>query len=325
MESNTGSAAEERELAERERIVAGILADPRARARLVAALSEDIEQRETLSWRSRAVALVSGLSSAVVVLLAFLIPSAADLWDRYQALETVARYRDIGAKLVGQRKYTAAEQAFDRALELAGDARHDLYEAKMRARVRRVEEDPEWDGAVPEDVAESDFLYLLADESEPARARERAVTLTSYGVFLAAQQRLQESERALREALALDPTSARPHVDLANVLFDGGDVTRAQTELQRALALEPDNAAAHYNLGLLLAEQDRPADAEQQFRSYTRVAPGVPDGFLRLGQQLQAQGKTADAREAYAQALHVDRTNREAKDALATMTGLERR
>ena len=36
--------------------------------------------------------------------------------------------------------YNAAEQAFDRALELAGNQRYDLLEWKLRARIERVNE-----------------------------------------------------------------------------------------------------------------------------------------------------------------------------------------
>jgi tetratricopeptide (TPR) repeat protein len=303
-------------MTDREQVVKGILADEELRSRLLEALSEEIAERHALSWRNRAVAFLTGLSSAAVVLLAFLIPSSAELWDRYESRATIARYEEIGRRLLAQRKYTAAEQAFDHALELAGNARHDLYEYKLRARVGRVEEDSNWHGEVPEDLTESDYLYLLEADNQPSRARERALTLTAFGVFLVAKHRIPEAEHALREAIRIDPSGAKPHVDLANLLADQGETAGAEAALRRALELDPKSGPAHYDLGLLLAEGGRAADAEKEFRSYTQITPNVAKGFVRLAEQLKQQGKSDEARKAYEQALRIDRTDTEAKAGL---------
>ena len=93
-------------------------------------------------WRDRARPFIAGLSSAAVVMLAFLLPSLQDLLDRFDAHRAVGRYTEIGRTLMTQHHYAAAEAAFDRALSLAGTQRLDLIELKMQAHVQRMDEDP---------------------------------------------------------------------------------------------------------------------------------------------------------------------------------------
>lgn len=56
-----------------------------------------------------------------------------------------------------------------------------------------------------------------------------------------AARRLAEAERRLRQSLALDPTSARAHLDLARVtLAKGDDLEEAARQIQAARRLRPD-------------------------------------------------------------------------------------
>ena len=307
-----------------QRTVDEILADPALKKRLVEALQADLESAERAHlWDDRLKPFLAGLSSAVVVVLAFLIPSLQDLWDRYEAHRTIDRYAEIGRRLLAQGQFTAAEQTFDRALELAANGRPDLYDDKMRARVGRVDEDPEWRGSIPEDLTESDFLYLLEAQSVSGHPRERASTLTVFGAFLVSKGRFRDAEQRLRAAIELDPAAGGPHVNLGNLLADLGDAAAAEAEFRRALELDPEDSAAHYDLAVLLAEAGRSAEAAEQFLAYTRLAPDLAQGFVRLGEQLGAQGRRAEARAAFERALALDRSDREAKAGLAAL-GLRR-
>ena len=71
-------------MTEPERTVESILADHELRARLVEALSGELEAgSDPVALLAKpSYAFLTGLSSAAVVLLSFLIPSAADLGDR---------------------------------------------------------------------------------------------------------------------------------------------------------------------------------------------------------------------------------------------------
>lgn len=288
------------------RIIEDILADPPLRRQLVAALREDEDSAPRDWWRDRARPFIAGLSSAAVVMLAFLVPSLQDLSDRFETRRAVSRYADIGRSLMAQRQYTAAEAAFDRALELAGTQRLDLIELKMQAHVQRMDEDPEWPGAVPEELTESDFLYALAIDQGPAKVRERAAALGAYGTFLAGARRWPEAEQRLRQAIELDPKSADLRVWLGNLLGDRGLDDAAEQQYREALALAPNSANAHYNLGLLLADTRRTQLAEEQFRAYVTLRPAEPSGLLRLAEVLEMQGNSAEAARTRAQARRLD-------------------
>jgi Tfp pilus assembly protein PilF len=283
-----------------------LLADPQLRKRLAQALQEDGASASRDWWRDRARPFIAGLSSAAVVMLAFLVPSLQDLWDRFETRLAVTRYAEIGRSLMTQHQYTAAEAAFDRALELAGTQRLDLIELKMRAHVQRMDEDPEWPGAVPESLTESDFLYVLAIDEGPEKKRERAAALGAYGTFLAGAKRWPEAEQRLRQAIECDPNTADLHVWLGNLLGDRSQWVEAEKQYRDALAIAPDNANARYNLGLLLIETERAALAEQQFRAYLKQRPMEPQGHLRMAEVLQAQGRSAEADAAREQALRLD-------------------
>jgi tetratricopeptide (TPR) repeat protein len=272
-----------------------IRADPRLREELAAALMEHGAPAPPDWWSDRARPFLAGLSSAAVVMLAFLVPSMQDLWDRFETRRAVARYAQIGRDLMAQQQYTAAEAAFDRAVELSGTQRLDLIELKMQAHVQRMDEGPDWPGTVPESLTESDFLYALAIDAGPERAHARAEALAAYGAFLAKARRWPEAEQRLRQAIELNPGSSDLHVWLGNLLDDRGLPAEAEREYRQALQLDPGNANAHYDLGLLLDGRGQAAAAEQQFRAYLQQKPSSSEGHLRLAEVLEAQGKTEEA------------------------------
>jgi tetratricopeptide (TPR) repeat protein len=229
-------------------------------------------RRPDRDWRARIGSFVAGAASASVVLLAFLIPSLQDQWDRYETRKAVDAYVRVGRGLVAEGHYTAAEQAFDRALELAGNHRTDLLELKLQARVGRVNEDPNWLGKVPDDLTESDFLYLL-EMQRNRPAAERAATLSAYATLLAGAKRGGEAERRFEEALAVDEAFAPAHVGLGNLLADRGRVADAERHYRRAIAIAPDDPNAHYDLGLLLASAGRTGAARESLARARALAP----------------------------------------------------
>lgn len=251
------------------------------------------------------------------MILAFLIPSIDDLRDRYEVRRAVDRYVGIGRQLLSHQHYAAAEQAFDRALELGGNQHYEILEWKLRARIARVSDDPEWRGELPEDLDESDFLYLLeVQQGGDYTPADRAGTLAAYGAYLASAGRTADAERALREATTLEPRSVEAHVHLGNLFDDRHDAAAAEAEYRRALAIDPADLSALYNLGLLLAQSERAAEAQTQFEAYIKRAPNDPNGLLHLGELFEAQGHADAAVRAYESALRLDPDFKDAKTAL---------
>lgn len=276
-------------------------------------------QTDAGGW-SRARTFLAGASSAVVVMLAFLIPSLQDQWDRRQTRLAVDRYAAVGERLLQEGHYASAEQSFDRAVDLAGYQRYDLIEKQIRARVMRIYEDPAWRGDTPEEVNEADFLYLIEVQNSASRVRERAATLAAYGVFLAGADRLAEAEARLQEAVALDPKSPDPHVNLGNLYDDLQRAADAEREYRLALTLDPRSTSAHYNLGLLLEQQGHAPEAEAQFRAILAAGSRDSDVRLALAQALEREGKREDAKRQAEAALREDPGNAELAQAVQQLS-----
>jgi len=251
--------------------------------------------RAEADW-SRVRTFLAGASSAVVVLLAFLIPSLQDQWDRRQTRIAVDRYVAVGERLLKEEHFESAEQSFERAVELAGYQRYDLIEKQIRARVMRIYEDPAWRGAAPDEVNEADYIYLSEAQNAPSRARERASTLAAYGAYLAGMDRLPDAEARLQESAALDPGNWISHVHLGNLYDDLHRPQDAEREYRAAMKIDPRSDIAPYNLGLLLLAQDRAVEAEGVFRAI--LSAGTHGSEVRRGliEALDAQGKRDEAR-----------------------------
>jgi len=285
--------------------VTALLEDPSLRARLAEVLAEELASRPRSLW-SRVQPFLAGLVSGAVTVLAFFLPSLQEQWDRYETRKVIDRYVEIGRTLMAETRYEQAEQAFSKALELSENKRLDIEEERLEARVERVNADPTWAAENPEGLEESDFLYLLAFQDPKSHAAERAATLTAYGAFLAGARRGRDAERALREAVALAPRQAGPHVHLGNVLRERGANVEAEAEYRVAIAVDPEEPHAHYDLGLVLSETGRLAEAATEFRRVVALEPEDGDGWRGLGETLEALGQAPEARTALERARRLE-------------------
>lgn len=101
--------------------------------------------------------------------------------------------------------------------------------------------------------ARRDRLLRLFDEYLALQARHADMpeTQLQLGVFHSARSDLPRAEAAYREALALDPSLAAAHLNLADLQRQRGDEDAAREQLQRLLSQSPDNGSALHALGLL--------------------------------------------------------------------------
>lgn len=89
--------------------------------------------------------------------------------------------------------------------------------------------------------------------------------LNQLAIRFLATDRPTEAIGALRRAVALDPNNAAGQRNLANALFDHGDVDAAAVHAERLVRLQPDSPAAHAFFGRVLAMQGKLAEAQSQF------------------------------------------------------------
>lgn len=97
--------------------------------------------------------------------------------------------------------------------------------------------------------------------------------LSIYGDALWAVGRFDESERAMQDALALDPSSSRARHGVARVLAARSRLEDAVGEAQLALRLDPGEAEYHHSLGAIYQRMARFDEAAAAFTSYVNLLP----------------------------------------------------
>ncbi len=121
-------------------------------------------------------------------------------------------------------------------------------------------------GRLAEALAAYDRALVLHPAHVAAR-NGRALALQALG-------RVDEAERELEAALAIDPGSATTHSNLGNLYFRRDDVARARDAYLAAVRLDPEHADAHNNLGSAYVRLGERALAEREYREALRLDPG---------------------------------------------------
>lgn len=222
-------------------------------------------------------ALVSSLSGALIALVAFLIPSMQDQWDRFQARQVIERYVGLGERLMKEKNYTVAEEAFQKAFDLSENRRLDIDERRLQAHIQLINQNPYWRNKPPENIKDIDFQYLLDIQTEKSRQKDRAVTQGVYGCYLVSLGRFQEARQAFDEAIRLNPNSGENYINYANLLDDLGDEAGAEKAYLQGLALDPKDAFGHFNFALLLEKKQRYQESLAQLEAALQLAPEDKD------------------------------------------------
>jgi tetratricopeptide (TPR) repeat protein len=226
--------------------------------------------------------ILVSLGGALVMILAFFIPSVQDQWDRYQARQVIEQYEKLGNDFFEEEHFEMAEEAYAKAFELSEEKRIDLEIKRLSAKINRIGSDPTWGSKPPEGLKDIDFQFLLHFQKGKDKAKHRVSTLNCYGVFLASVKRNKEAEKIFREAISLDSTDVLAFVNLGNLNFHRGKIVEARKYYKKAILVEPDNPRAHYNLGLLLLDQQLLEEAKTEFAKAVELDPGDIDAKTEL-------------------------------------------
>lgn len=101
------------------------------------------------------------------------------------------------------------------------------------------------------------LLVMLAPVPSWADARSDAKAQVAFGIEVAQRGLWNEARYRFERAVAIDPTYAAAHNNLAVVYEQLGLHDKAREEYERALALEPDNALIRQNYELWREVHDR--------------------------------------------------------------------
>jgi TolB-like protein/DNA-binding winged helix-turn-helix (wHTH) protein/Flp pilus assembly protein TadD len=113
----------------------------------------------------------------------------------------------------------------------------------------------------------------------------------------------QAKTEALR-AIELDPDLASGHFALGTVLADyEWDWVNSERELRRAIALHPSSGMAHHSLAFYLVARGRFQEAAQEFSKCIELDPLLGPHHAHLGMVLAVVGKLQDAEAHFREAL----------------------
>ena len=214
---------------------------------------------------------LASLGGAMVMILAFFIPSLQDQWDRYQSRKVIEEFVSLGDHLFDEGRYSMAEEAFAKAFELSEFKRLDVEVKRLNARVNRVHDNPDWNSEIPDGLKEIDFQFLLHFQVKKGQELHRVNTLNCYGMFLAKGGKPDQAEKIFDDALQLMPKEAISYINLGNLFDQLKKYAEAEKMYRKAIELEPGNAYSHYDLGLLLEELGKQQEAEIEIERAVKI------------------------------------------------------
>ncbi len=152
---------------------------------------------------------------------------------------------------------------------------------------------------------------------------ERALYIYWLGRIDYDQRRYQEAAAKLKQAVALDPKSARAWDSLGLAFDMQGQMEEALDAFRKAAKLNADQAHPSpwppHDLGFLLLRMDRLQDAESLLRESLRYEPGMAQSHYHLGRTLEKQGKDTEAIREYEAAVSSDPASADACYSLALL------
>lgn len=122
-----------------------------------------------------------------------------------------------------------------------------------------------------------------------------AETQSTYGTFLLEQGRPLEAEKALRQAIDLDPGLAGARINLAELYRATGDSAKSEQTYAEAVTASPDRADLRYGHALSLVRQRAMPDAIREFEEAVRLDRTNSRYRTTAAIALDSVGQTEDA------------------------------
>lgn len=202
--------------------------------------------------------------------------------------------------LVDEKRYDEAIAALRRGLAL--DATH----AEARLTLAKVlVTSHQYDSALAEIDAYADLAGAAAQSFDELYVR---------GLALRHLNRTEESESALRAALAVDPGHADALFNLGAVLARRGVPDEAVAYLRKAAGLDPSKADVRYQLSQALRRVGDTAGAQKELDEFRRLRAGQQQAaqvsnLMQRAERSMLLGRADKARELYQQVIRQDSNN----------------
>lgn len=149
------------------------------------------------------------------------------------------------------------------------------------------------------DEAVRQWRWALVDKPD------NAIALNDLGMASIEEKKWSEAEALLKQASAVRPRYAAPHISLGNLYLLQERPADAESEYRRAIEIFPLNTEARNQLGKFYAKQGRVKEAEEQFRASVAAQPNG-EALDGLGDALLQQGRRDEAAAAWSKAVELE-------------------
>ncbi len=123
-------------------------------------------------------------------------------------------------------------------------------------------------GSTPDRQVAEQYYHLCLARNPNHEACQRALA-----VLLVEENRSDEAIAGLQQWAASQPTNPQPHIELARLAEEHGDVRAAENQLLDSLAIDPNNPRALVALGQL---REAAGDPSQALVDYSRALAADP-------------------------------------------------
>lgn len=234
------------------------------------------------------------------------------------------------------------QMPFQRHLEAGPSRYEDLsrenrFEEAVAAYEAALSVDPDASQAAPDEISSAyvnlALLHLRrGDRPSAVAVLEKAANLVPnaaifnhLGELYRRNNRLDDAEAMVRQAIDLEPDSASAHANLGAIYITRERYEAAIPTFETALSLKPEMTDARFNLGLTYKLMGRFSEAETAFHGVIERSPGHVGAYVGLGLVLNEQGKHAASESAYRRALEISPDHPEALVGLGIVLKDQRR
>ncbi len=148
----------------------------------------------------------------------------------------------------------------------------------------------------------------VSNEHEPKAhtVEQDVLRLIDEGHILEAEGRIEEALLRYLEAIRLEPSSARAHLNHGNALLSKGDLEGALSAYRTAIKHKPDYAGAYYNIGNALLGNGQFDNAVKEYQRALEINPDLAEAHTNIGNALLSIGQFDAAVKSYHGALQIN-------------------
>ena len=117
----------------------------------------------------------------------------------------------------------------------------------------------------------------------------------------------EEADKELREAIRVNPGFVEAHEWLAHSLFFQLKYGEAEKEYREVDRLKPNDDDTHLSLAVMLEAQGKYEEAERELKEVIRLAPNSGKGYWGLGFSLDRRARRKEARPFWESALKTEK------------------